>query len=146
MKGRTIRLFLVTGSTTGLRSAEVLNWTGKVFACPRSQLKELTARDEVSATGIYFLCGRDPNPPGALKVYVGESDDVAGRMKTHNSDQRWNFWEDTVVVVSKDEHLTKSHADPRPGCWQGKDLKWLAPVRRHLCCEERKRHAHQRIG
>lgn len=109
MKGRTIKLFLVTGSTSGLRSAEVLNWTGKVFACPRSQLKDLIARDEIAATGIYFLIGHDPNPPGDLKVYIGESDDVATRLKQHNNDKRWDFWEDTIVVVSKDENLTKSH-------------------------------------
>lgn len=108
VKGRTIKLFLVTGSTTGLRSAEVLNWTGKVFACPRSQLKELLAREEVAATGIYFLVGRDLTT-GELKVYVGESDDVAARLKTHNSDSKKDFWEDTIAVVSKDEHLTKSH-------------------------------------
>ncbi|MBL8755342.1 MAG: GIY-YIG nuclease family protein [Planctomycetes bacterium] len=108
MKGRTIKLFLVSGSTAGLRSAEVLNWTGKVFVCPRSQLKDLLEREEVAATGIYFLVGRDLTT-GELKVYVGESDDVATRLKTHNSDKKKDFWEDTIVIVSKDEHLTKSH-------------------------------------
>lgn len=96
MRGRTIKLFLVTGSTTGLRSAEVLNWTGKAFACPRSQLKELMAGEEVAATGIYFLFGRDPNPPGDLKVYIGESDAVASRLNTHNRDVRWDFWNSEV--------------------------------------------------
>ena len=41
MKGRTIRLYLVDGTPTGFLTAEIINWTGKLFAAPRSQLADL---------------------------------------------------------------------------------------------------------
>jgi hypothetical protein len=46
MNGRTIRIYLVDGVPTGVLTAEIINWTGKVIVCPRSQLAELAKRDE----------------------------------------------------------------------------------------------------
>jgi hypothetical protein len=34
--GRTVRLFLVDGSASGLITAEIINWSGKVLAGPRT--------------------------------------------------------------------------------------------------------------
>ena len=36
MKGRTIRIDLVDGVPTGILTAEIINWTGKVIVAPRS--------------------------------------------------------------------------------------------------------------
>ena len=107
--GRTIRLFLADGSPTGVLTAEIMNWTGHVLTAPRSRIVEVLQRPEVTRTGIYFLVGSDPENPGQSIVYIGESDNVAGRLKQHNADENKSFWESTCIVTNKDANLTKAH-------------------------------------
>jgi len=109
MKGRTIRIYLAEGVATGLLTAEVINWTGKVIVAPRAQLPDLAKREEVKRSGIYILTGEDPNNPTKEQVYIGESDNVFSRLYQHNKDATKEFWSRTIVIVSKDENLTKSH-------------------------------------
>lgn len=117
-QGRSIRLFLVDGTSSGLLTAEIMNWTGHVLTGPRSKLSELVQRPECSRTGIYFLIG--PSSDNSLRplVYIGETDDVATRLKQHNrpeskdgssSSGGKDFWERVCLVTSKDENLTKGH-------------------------------------
>ena len=110
--GRSLRLFLVDGSPGGLITAEIMNWTGHVLCGPRTLLAALLKRPESSRTGIYFLIGPDPDNASRNIVYVGETDDVASRLRQHNrgEDQGGkDFWEKVVFVTSKDQNLTKSH-------------------------------------
>ena len=46
MKGRTIRIYLVDGLPSGILTAEIINWTGKVIVAPQSQLAESTRTTE----------------------------------------------------------------------------------------------------
>lgn len=111
-QGRSIRLFLVDGTSNGLLTAEIMNWTGYVLTGPRSKLSELVQRPECTRTGVYFLIGPDPDDASRIRVYVGESDDVAQRLKQHNrpEDQGGkDFWEKVCLVTSKDQNLTKAH-------------------------------------
>jgi hypothetical protein len=109
MKGRTIRLYLVDGTPTGILTAEIINWTGKLFVAPRSQLADLAKRDEVRQTGVYFLVGPDPERPSRDRVYIGEGDNVFKRLIDHDKDPDKDFWTRTAVLISKDENITKSH-------------------------------------
>ena len=86
-QGRSIRLFLVDGAPNGLLTAEIMNWTGHVLTGPRSKLPELLERPECARTGIYFLVGPDPENSMRPLVYIGESDDVASRLKQHNREE-----------------------------------------------------------
>ena len=61
--GRSVRLYLVDGSPTGILTAEIMNWTGHALVAPRSRLGEALSRDEASRTGVYFLVGDDPDQP-----------------------------------------------------------------------------------
>ena len=111
-QGRSIRLFLVDGTPNGLLTAEIMNWTGHVLTGPRSKLSELVQRRECARTGVYFLIGPDPDDPLRHHVYVGESDDVAQRLKQHNRSEDQggkDFWEKVCLVTSKDQNLTKAH-------------------------------------
>jgi predicted GIY-YIG superfamily endonuclease len=108
--GLTIRLFLVDGTPTGIITAEVGNWTGKVVVAPRTSLPALKLRDEAKRTGVYFLLGPDPADPSRERVYIGESDDVVNRLDQHNGDDSKGFFGRVCLVVSKDENLTKAHA------------------------------------
>lgn len=107
--GRSIRLFLVDGTPNGLLTAEILNWSGHVLTGPRSKLAELVKRPECSRPGVYFLVGQDPENASQLRVYIGESDDVAGRLKQHNAADDKSFFEQVCLVTSNDQYLTKSH-------------------------------------
>lgn len=115
-QGRSIRLFLVDGTSNGLLTAEIMNWTGHVLTGPRSRLAELVQRPECARTGVYFLVGSDPDNSLRTKVYIGESDDVAKRLKQHNRPEASegmaggkDFWEKVYLVTSKDQNLTKTH-------------------------------------
>ena len=80
MPGKTIRIYLVSGRPSGIRVAEVLNWSGKVVVAPRSELAEQLKREEARKTGVYCLVGPDPEAPAKEKVYVGEADNMANRI------------------------------------------------------------------
>lgn len=109
-EGRTVRLFLVEGSPTGILAAEIMNWTGHVLVAPRSKLGEALKRDECSRTGVYMLVGDDPEQPSKLRVYIGEADSVVDRIKSHSKDASKDFWTHAYLVTSKDANLTKAHA------------------------------------
>lgn len=50
--GRSVRLFLVDGKSTGLITAEIMNWTGHVLTGPRAELRKVLTRPEVSRTCV----------------------------------------------------------------------------------------------
>jgi Domain of unknown function (DUF4357) len=108
--GRSIRLFLVDGVATGLMIAEIVNWSGKAIVVPRSALGAFLARQEARSTGVYMLAGPDADDPTRTIVYVGEAEEVGGRLRFHDKDEAKDFFERAVVFVSKDENLTKAHA------------------------------------
>jgi hypothetical protein len=109
ISAKTVRLFLADGSPTGIRTAEIMNWTGHVVVAPRSKLPEALKRPEASRTGVYFLTGDDPNQPSKQRVYIGEGDNVIDRIKNHAKDVSKDFWTHVCIVTSKDANLTKAH-------------------------------------
>jgi hypothetical protein len=109
MSGRTIRIYLADGVPSGILTAEIINWTGKLIVCPRAQLDQLASRTEARRTGVYLLLGPDPENAGRDLVYVGEGDSVLTRLLRHNNDEDMDFWTQCVLIISKDENLTKAH-------------------------------------
>lgn len=101
----SIKIFLVKGSASSLRTAEISNWSGKAIACSRKELDELAKREEAIRPGVYFLIGNDIET-GEPSAYVGEAEEVAKRLKKHISKE---FWNQVIAFVSKDENLTKAH-------------------------------------
>ena len=83
-RGRTLKVFLVDGSPTGLLTAEIMNWTGHVITGPRSRLSELIQRPEAQRTAVYFLVGPDQGIGVRTEVYICETDDAARRLAQHN--------------------------------------------------------------
>jgi hypothetical protein len=100
-------MFLVDGTSQGMRTAEVGNWTGLALVCPRTDLVRLGARPEIRRTGVYILVGPSESSASGHAVYVGEGDDVWARLSSH--DVQKDFWTWVVILVSKDENLTKAH-------------------------------------
>ena len=108
-RGRTLKLYLVDGSPSGVITAELGNWSGKVLVASRSVLPDLIKRPETDQTGVYLLIGPDPEGSSRTLVYVGESDTVKKRLVSHDSDEAKQFFTRICVIVSKDENLTKAH-------------------------------------
>lgn len=105
MASATIKLFLPTGDAQGVRTAEISNWTGKALAAPRTEFDDLLAREELDKAGVYILSGRDPET-NAPRAYIGEAEVIRERLKQHKNKE---FWILVIVIISKDENLTKAH-------------------------------------
>lgn len=109
-RGRSIRMFLTDGTTTGLIIAEIVNWTGKALVVPRSALAVFLKREEAQSAGVYILTGPDPDDAFRQLLYVGQSETVGRRLVEHDSDPKKDFFDRAIVFVSKDENLTNAHA------------------------------------
>ena len=109
---RSIRIFLRDGDPRQTRSAEITMSTTQAIGFRRDQLTELgnELQEMIEQPGAYILMDGDDSG-GEREAYIGESEDVFGRLRHHKSSKgAKDFWVDTIVLVSKDENLTKSHA------------------------------------
>lgn len=106
MEGKLIRLFLVEGIPTGLKTVEVSNMTilGTMF--PRTKLNKFLQRDAANKPGVYILLGDSIEKTDETIVYVGEGDPVSPRLKSHSNSK--DFWTEAIVFTSKDNYLTKT--------------------------------------
>lgn len=104
MFGKSLELFFVDGNPEGLLTAEVFNWTGHVLSMPRTQLAKALQREEAKYTGIYILLGE---MDGQNTIYIGEGENIAERIKSHDSKKDW--WSKAVLVTSKGNSLNKAH-------------------------------------
>lgn len=106
-RGVTIRLFLVDGTPQGLRLVERMGWTGVFLAFSRADYAAARVRDEVCRTGVYVLVGPDPDGPRGQRIYVGEGDEVRGRLDKHQREK--DFWTQGYVLTTRDDSLNKAH-------------------------------------
>lgn len=104
--GKQIRIYLSDGTPSGVRHAEITNWTGQALACPRSRFQELREWQEVKRPGVYFLFGHDEET-GEDWAYIGEAEVVVERLASHINGK--DFWSELVAFTSKDDNLTKGH-------------------------------------
>lgn len=102
--GKTIRLFLVDGTTNGLTTAELSNWTGMGVKVPRIKIKEYSNRQEFQKPGVYILIGKGENNEDA--AYIGEAEVIADRLANHIAHK--DFWNEVVFFGSKDKYLNKA--------------------------------------
>jgi hypothetical protein len=108
-RGRTLKLYLVDGTPSGVITAELGVSSVRAAVASRTAMPELVRREEAGRTGIYLLLGPDPDLPGRQLVYVGEGDQVKTRLVAHDADESKEFFTRAVLIVSKDENLTKAH-------------------------------------
>ena len=103
--GKTIKIFLIDGDPNGRMSCELSNWTGKAYKIPRIKVKDCSDRDDLGSTGVYLLFGKDEE--GKDIVYIGEAETILKRLNQQLNQK--DFWNETIVFVSKDENLNKAH-------------------------------------
>lgn len=108
MAGKSIRIFLVDGTASGLATASIGQWTGVAVVAARTRLDALARRPEARRPSVYVLEGADAVNPSRRRVYVGETDSfVDNRQRIHDVER--DFWERVVIFTSTDENLTKAH-------------------------------------
>ncbi|RXH55352.1 GIY-YIG nuclease family protein [Granulicella sibirica] len=105
-RGQSLELFFIDGTPDGMLTAEIFNWTGHVLVAPRIRLAEALKRAEASFTGIYLLLG-DSDDSNLVRVYIGESDDVAARIRNHDANRDW--WTQAILITSAANSLNKAH-------------------------------------
>jgi hypothetical protein len=135
MKPRSINIFLLDGDPNGIRVAQIMMSTIQAIAFRRNKLGEVRKTfPEIERPGVYILIGEDENEPDRQLAYIGESEAIDDRLATHNSNKTGRdskeFWTDTVVLISKDENLTKSHARYVEACLirsTGNNPRWSLP-------------------
>jgi hypothetical protein len=135
MKPRSINIFLLDGDPNGIRVAQIMMSTIQAIAFRRNKLSEVRQTfPQIERPGIYILIGEDESEPEHQLGYIGESAVIGARLATHNSNKSGrdskDFWTDTVVLISKDENLTKSHALYVEACLirnTGNNPRWVLP-------------------
>ena len=103
---KTIQIFLPGGDPQGIRVAEITTRIVQVIEVPRSLLSDFLKMQEASQVAMYLLFGH--NDDNELTVYIGQSGDVKARLADHQ--RKKDFWERVVVVISKTNSLTQTHA------------------------------------
>ncbi|MBU6177892.1 MAG: GIY-YIG nuclease family protein, partial [Bacteroidetes bacterium] len=68
-------------------------------------LEEVSRREMVHYTGVYFLFGTDEDG-SKLVVYIGEGEDCFKRIQEHN--RKKDFWTYCIVVTTKTNEYTKT--------------------------------------
>ncbi len=104
---KTIQIFLPGGDPRGIRVAEITTRIVQVIEVPRSLLQDFLKMPESSQVAVYFLFGESED--GAeRKVYIGQTGDLRARLTWHNKEKE--FWERALVLVSRTNSLTQTHA------------------------------------
>ena len=106
--GKNLKIYLMDGLASGRWICELSNWTGKAYKTPRTSYKKCMDRNELRNPSVYFLFGYDDDT-GKPLVYIGETEDAIQRIGEHIKNEKKNYWYETIVFISKDDHLNKAH-------------------------------------
>lgn len=104
---KTIQIFLPGGDPHGIRIAELTTRIVQVIEVPRSLLTDFLKMPESEQVALYFLVSQSSDG-GEPRVYIGQTGDVRARLASHN--QKKEFWEKALVLISRTNSLTQTHA------------------------------------
>ena len=103
---KTIQIFLPGGDPRGIRIAEITTRIVQVIEVPRSLLQDFLKMDESDQVSLYFLFG-DAGDGSEPRVYIGQTGDLRARLVNHN--QKKDFWQRALVLISRTSSLTQTH-------------------------------------
>jgi hypothetical protein len=98
---RLLQTYLLDGSIEGVRIIELSESSIKAFVIPRIKLNDIKSREEINWPALYLLINSGDN-----QLYIGESEKFYDRVKNH--DQKKDFWDIAVAIVSSNNTLEKS--------------------------------------
>ena len=125
--GTSIRIFLADGISDGVWVVEKSNWTGKALMAPRTRYKDLRARSDLDGPGVYLLAGPTESGVPAVRIYIGETDDLAGRLDSHNKTK--DFWSRVIVSRARTTISTRPTFDTSTEASSMGELSTTAPAR-----------------
>ena len=103
-----LTILVTSGDPEGVRVVEKSNWSGQGVVFGRADLGVANGHG-ISSPGIYVLVGEDPDGTFDQRIYVGQGEEVGKRLTQHQRDESKDFWNGTVVFVSKDGGLNRAH-------------------------------------
>jgi hypothetical protein len=108
-----VHLVLRDADPNGIVTATRDNWTGKALSMPIADLGLM--KEVISGAGVYVLVGVLDDGADTPVVYIGEAEEVIGRLTgRHVQLSRTEVtWQRVVVFVSQADDLHKAH------------IKWL---------------------
>jgi hypothetical protein len=104
--GHSLELFFIDGTSDGMLTAEIFNWTGHVLLTPRIRLVDALKRPESKLTGVYILVG-DREGSNLVHAYIGEAEDIGDRIRSHDTNKDW--WTQAALITSAKNRLNKAH-------------------------------------
>lgn len=115
-KGKTIKVFLIDGSSTQRIKCTLQNWTGIAYKIPRAMLD--SCKDSggdivkhLKQTGIYFLLGKNADTEKNM-IYIGQAgsrkngEGLLGRIQEHkrnNKEKYWTDWNEAIVLTTQND-------------------------------------------
>jgi predicted GIY-YIG superfamily endonuclease len=108
-RAMTIQIFLPGGDPRGIRIAELTTRIVQVIEVPRALLQGFLQMPESSQVAIYFLFG-DSDDGEEQRVYIGQTGELRKRLQKHNVDATKDFWQRALVLISRTNSLTQTHA------------------------------------
>ena len=102
---QTIQIFLPDGDPTGIRIAEITTSIIRAIEVPSSMLDDFLKMEEANQVALYYLIGSDNSHQ---TVYIGQTSDLATRLKSHNKEK--DFWNKAIIFVSITNNITNTHA------------------------------------
>jgi predicted GIY-YIG superfamily endonuclease len=106
LRPQTIQIFLPNGVPHGIRVAELTTRIVQVVEVPRVSLDEFLAMPDIDRVAVYLLYGEDES--ARQKVYIGQTSNLTNRLNSHQKEK--DFWERALVIQSKTNSLTQTHA------------------------------------
>jgi hypothetical protein len=108
--GKSINVFLIDGSPSGLIQYSIANWKGVAYKIPRIELDKYKDRDHLKQTGVYFLFGKSDDEVDDL-VYIGQAKErkngegLLYRLQEHMRNPDKYYWNEAVVFTNNDNSL-----------------------------------------
>jgi hypothetical protein len=107
--GTSFNIYLQDGVPSGIRIVEEDNWNGIALDFAKVDLKRIQGDTALAGAGVYVLVG-DEDGDGTPMIYVGESELLSDRLKSHESGtSSKEFWQRATVFTASNEKLNKAH-------------------------------------
>lgn len=101
----SIRLYFENGDTSGICESFMDNFNGIVHKIPRPFLYDDRLINEINRPGVYILIG---NINGKNNLYIGESENVFDRLKSHEKSSDKGWFSEVIVITSEQDFLNKA--------------------------------------
>ncbi len=102
-EGVTIQIYLPSGDPQGIRRAQIMTRTVRVFDVPRNNIGQFFEMPESGQVAVYYLFGDDIEDR-RTQCYIGKTITLRDRFRSHfNSEISWS--RALIAVSSTDEHF-----------------------------------------